>query len=138
MRDGDIARLCAELAARFFRGLFEAWDLHEIRGVHLAVPKGTPVLAGGTLSEAPGRSASTPAAGTVPGRPPGTDRLLPPRPAGCPIQGGRERTVGEENWPPQESQPRASGPGCWRHRPCPPGWSVRGTGAETQLKHYSA
>jgi hypothetical protein len=42
MRVYDIARLRAELAARFFRGLFDAWDLHEVHGVHVAVPKALP------------------------------------------------------------------------------------------------
>ncbi len=45
MHDGQ------DMAARFFRGLFGAWDLHEVNGGWVAVPKGTPVFAGGTLTE---------------------------------------------------------------------------------------
>jgi hypothetical protein len=39
-----------DLAARLFRRLFDAYDLHT--GVHVVVvPKGTPVYTGATLSE---------------------------------------------------------------------------------------
>jgi hypothetical protein len=48
MRDGDTAR---DMAARFFRALFDAYDLHEEHGVYVAVPKGTPCFAGATLGD---------------------------------------------------------------------------------------
>jgi len=52
MPPGNVMRLDpAELTARFFRGLFDAYDLHSVRGVHVVVPKGTPVFAGTTLTE---------------------------------------------------------------------------------------
>ena len=41
----------AGLAARFFRGLYGAYDLHSVRGVYVVVPEGTPVFAGTTLTE---------------------------------------------------------------------------------------
>jgi hypothetical protein len=41
----------AGLAARFFRGLYGAYDLHSVRGVYVVVPEGTPVFAGATLTE---------------------------------------------------------------------------------------
>jgi hypothetical protein len=41
----------AELAARFFRGLYRAWDLHSVEGIHVAVPKGTAFLAARSLAE---------------------------------------------------------------------------------------
>ncbi len=48
MRDGGTPQ---DMAARFFRALFDDWDLHEIRGVYVAVPKGTPWFAGATLRD---------------------------------------------------------------------------------------
>ncbi len=41
----------ADIAARLFRALFDDWDLHEVRGAWVAVPKGTPWLAGPTLHD---------------------------------------------------------------------------------------
>jgi hypothetical protein len=38
-----------ELPARLFRGLYQAYDLHVIEGVHVAVPKGTPCFASRSL-----------------------------------------------------------------------------------------
>ncbi len=38
------------LEARVFRGLYPGLDLHSASGVHVAVPKGTPVFAGATLT----------------------------------------------------------------------------------------
>jgi hypothetical protein len=39
------------MAARFFRALFDAYDLHEVRSVYVAMPKGTPWFAGATLRD---------------------------------------------------------------------------------------
>jgi hypothetical protein len=40
------------LPGLLFRGLYGGgYDLHTVNGVHVAVPKGTPVFAGATLSE---------------------------------------------------------------------------------------
>ena len=41
----------AELAARFFRALYQAYDLHQVDGIHVVVPKGTPCFAGRSLAE---------------------------------------------------------------------------------------
>ncbi|GEM_PF-3169781 len=48
MRHSDTAQ---DMAARFFRALFDAYDLHEVRGIYVAVPKGTPWFAGTTLRD---------------------------------------------------------------------------------------
>jgi len=40
-----------ELTARFFRGLYRAYDLHQVEGIHVAVPKGTPCFASPSLGE---------------------------------------------------------------------------------------
>ncbi len=45
------------MPARFFRALFDDWDLHEVRGGWVAVPKGTPWLAGATLRDVSGQIA---------------------------------------------------------------------------------
>jgi hypothetical protein len=50
MRDSDAAQMRG-MAARFFRALFDSYDLHEVRGVYVAVPKGTPWFAGATLRD---------------------------------------------------------------------------------------
>ncbi len=47
----------ADIAARLFRALFDDWDLHEVRGAWVAVPKGTPWLAGPTLRDVSGQIA---------------------------------------------------------------------------------
>jgi len=41
----------ADIAARLFRALFNDWDLQEVRGGWVAVPKGTPWAAGATLRD---------------------------------------------------------------------------------------
>ncbi len=38
-----------ELPARFFRALYQAYDLHQVEGIHVAVPTGTPCFAGRSL-----------------------------------------------------------------------------------------
>ncbi len=38
-----------ELAARFFRALYQAYDLHQVEGIHVVVPAGTPCFAGRSL-----------------------------------------------------------------------------------------
>ena len=38
------------LAERVFAGLFKNWNLHILGCVHVAVPRGTPVIAGDSLS----------------------------------------------------------------------------------------
>jgi len=60
----------AELATRFFRGLYQDYDLHHVGGIHVAVPKGTPCFAGPSLaavarqiSQHPGPAMTGPAAG---------------------------------------------------------------------------
>jgi hypothetical protein len=40
-----------ELLNRVFTGLYGAYELHELDGVRVAVPRGTPVFAGPTLSD---------------------------------------------------------------------------------------
>ena len=61
-----------QLTARLFRGLYEAYDLHLVDGIHVVVPRGTPVSPGPAWPPSPGRSAST-----LPG-PPGTPAPPPP------------------------------------------------------------
>ena len=58
----------AGLPARFFRGLYRAWDLHCIDGIHVAVPKGTAVLAARTLAELARQIGARTARGTAPER----------------------------------------------------------------------
>ncbi len=41
----------AELTVRLFRGLYQAYDLHQVEGIHVAVPKGTPCFASPSLGE---------------------------------------------------------------------------------------
>jgi len=41
----------AELTARLFRGLYQAYDLHQVDGIHVVVPKGTPCFAGRSLAD---------------------------------------------------------------------------------------
>jgi hypothetical protein len=41
--DGD------DLTARVFRALYQAYDLHSVAGVHIAVPTGSPCFAGSSL-----------------------------------------------------------------------------------------
>jgi hypothetical protein len=41
--DGD------DLTARVFRALYQAYDLHWVAGIHVAVPKGSPCYAGPSL-----------------------------------------------------------------------------------------
>jgi hypothetical protein len=41
----------AGLLNQVFTGLYGGYDLHEVNGVRIAVPKGTPVFAGPTLSD---------------------------------------------------------------------------------------
>jgi hypothetical protein len=57
-----------ELAARFFRGLYQAWDLHSVEGVHVAVPKGTAFLAARSLAEIARQIGEHPTPPPVPGR----------------------------------------------------------------------
>lgn len=38
-----------KLAARFFRALDQAYDLHQVEGIHVAVPTGTPCFADRSL-----------------------------------------------------------------------------------------
>jgi hypothetical protein len=40
-----------ELTARLFRGLYRAYDLHLVEGIHVVVPKGTPCFAGRSLGD---------------------------------------------------------------------------------------
>jgi len=40
----------AGLTARFFRGLYQAYDLHLVDGIGIVVPKGTPCFAGRSLA----------------------------------------------------------------------------------------
>ena len=40
-----------DLTARVFRALYARFDLHTVGSTHIAVPKGTTVFAGATLSE---------------------------------------------------------------------------------------
>jgi hypothetical protein len=56
------------LPARFFRGLYRAWDLHCIDGIHVAVPKGTAFLAARTLAELARQIGDHTARGSVPER----------------------------------------------------------------------
>lgn len=58
----------AGLPARFFRGLYRAWDLHCIDGIHVAVPKGTAFLAARTLAELASQIGDHTARGTAPQR----------------------------------------------------------------------
>lgn len=37
------------LTARVFRTLYQAYDLHSVAGIHVAVPKGAPCFAGPSL-----------------------------------------------------------------------------------------
>ena len=39
-----------QLTARLFRGLYEAYDLHLVDGIHVVVPRGTPCFAGASLA----------------------------------------------------------------------------------------
>ncbi len=39
----------AALTGRFFRGLYQAYNLHQAGGIHVVVPKGTPCYAGRSL-----------------------------------------------------------------------------------------
>ncbi len=52
------------LETRVFLGLYPGLDLHSASGVHVAVPKGTPVFAGPTLTavvwQASGHAAACP------------------------------------------------------------------------------
>ncbi len=41
----------AGLTAQFFRGLYQAYDLHLVDGIHVVVPKGTPCFAGHSLAD---------------------------------------------------------------------------------------
>ncbi len=54
--------------ARFFRGLYRAWDLHSVEGIHVAVPKGTAFLAARTLTELARQIGDHTARGTAPER----------------------------------------------------------------------
>ena len=38
-----------ELTARFFQALYQAYDLHQVDGIHVVVPKGVPCFAGRSL-----------------------------------------------------------------------------------------
>jgi hypothetical protein len=38
-----------DLTARLFRALYQAYDLHFVAGIHVAVPKGSPCFAGPSL-----------------------------------------------------------------------------------------
>lgn len=38
-----------ELAARFFRALYQAYDLHQVESIHVVVPTGTPCFADRSL-----------------------------------------------------------------------------------------
>jgi hypothetical protein len=58
----------AGLPARFFRGLYRAWDLHCIDGIHVAVPKGTAFLAARTLAGLASQIGDHTAGGTAPDR----------------------------------------------------------------------
>jgi len=40
----------AALTERFFRGLYQAYDLHRVEGIHVVVPQGTPCYAGRSLA----------------------------------------------------------------------------------------
>ena len=58
----------AGLPARFFRGLYRAWNLHCIDGIHGAVPKGTAFLTARTLAELASQIGDHTARGTAPQR----------------------------------------------------------------------
>ncbi|MGH3200601.1 MAG: hypothetical protein ACRDOA_11245 [Streptosporangiaceae bacterium] len=71
--DGD------DLTARVFRALYQAYDLHSIASIHVAVRKGSPCFAGPSLGaiarkisnhEHPGPSAPVTAPPLPPRRPP--------------------------------------------------------------------
>jgi hypothetical protein len=76
--DGD------DLTARVFRALYQAYDLHSVAGIHIAVPTGSPCFAGPSLG-AIARQISDhehpapPATGPVTAAPP-HPRRPPPRP----------------------------------------------------------
>ncbi len=38
-----------DLTARIFRALYQAYDLHSVAGIHIAVPAGSPCFAGPSL-----------------------------------------------------------------------------------------
>jgi hypothetical protein len=75
----------AELTARFFRGLYQAYDLHQVDGIHVVVPKGTPCFAGRSLADLARRVSNHDArpAGGAPGD------LAPAIRAGWPRRGAR-------------------------------------------------
>jgi hypothetical protein len=39
-----------QLTVRLFRGLYQAYDLHLVGGIHVVVPRGTPCFAGPSLA----------------------------------------------------------------------------------------
>ena len=40
-----------DLAARFFRALYQRFDLHQVSGTYIAIPKGTPCFAASSLGD---------------------------------------------------------------------------------------
>lgn len=71
-----------DLAARVFRALYQAYDLHQVAGIHVAVPKGSPCFAGPSLA-AIARQISAcehPAPPAAPAPPPLPPRRPPARP----------------------------------------------------------
>jgi hypothetical protein len=77
-----------DLPARVFRALYQAYDLHSLAGIHVAVPKGSPCFAGPSLGviarqisdhEHPAPPATDPITA-----PPPQPRRQPPRPAPAP------------------------------------------------------
>ena len=52
-----------DLAARLFRALYCEFELRDLGGTHVAVPKGTPWYAGPTLSEIARQISSAPPPG---------------------------------------------------------------------------
>jgi hypothetical protein len=61
-----------DLTARVFRALYQDFDLHQIAGIHIAVPKGAPCCTGPSLA-AIARQISArghPAPAAAPGVPP--------------------------------------------------------------------
>jgi hypothetical protein len=41
----------SDFTARFFRALYQEFDLHTINGIYVVVPKGTPWFAGHSLGD---------------------------------------------------------------------------------------
>jgi hypothetical protein len=77
-----------DLTARLFRALYQAYDLHTVAGVHVAVPKGSPCYAGPSLGaiarQISGQDGPAPPAAAPAPAPPPHLRRRPPRPVSAP------------------------------------------------------